>query len=209
MISVGRKNQIILLTIPSEVFLGVVNDVVCSNRARLIQIPRTTHSCNFGAEQFGDLHRKCPHTTRGAINQNLLPWLNLACVAQTLQGSESSHGYSRGFRKRQISRFQRQSTFRSTCILGKTAMTNISEYLITWLKLLDVFANRFHLPGYVSAESGVLGLEQPPTHQANQEYVGCQEVPVILIYGRRVNFDQDFIILGRRFFYILELNNIR
>jgi hypothetical protein len=74
-------------------------------------------------------------------------------------------------------------------------MTDFSEHLIIWLKLLDVSANRFNPPRYVSAESRVFGIEQPPTHQVDQEYVSGQEMPVIGIYGRRMNFYQDFIVL--------------
>src|SRR3990172_7319049 len=95
MISVCSKNEVILLPILGEIFFGVVNDMVCPNRARLVQIPRAAHGCDFGAKQFGNLHRKRSHPTRRPIDQNLLPWLNLACVAKTLQGSESSHWYSR------------------------------------------------------------------------------------------------------------------
>src|SRR6266498_1622518 len=100
MVSVCSKNEVIRLPIPSEVFLGIVDHMIGPKRASLVQIPCATHGSDFSAEPFGDLHCKCPHTTRGAINQNLLPWLNVACVAQTLQGSESSHWYSRCFLKR-------------------------------------------------------------------------------------------------------------
>ena len=77
----------------------------------------------------------------------------------------------------------------SAVAAAQTAKTDIPEYLIPWLKLPDVPANRFHPPCYISAQSYVFGFEQPSTHEANQEYVSGQEMPVILIYGRRVNFD--------------------
>jgi hypothetical protein len=132
----------------------------------------------------------------------------LPFIAQTLKGGDSRHRYGRRFLERQIGRFQCHFVFRSTCVFGKTA-PNHPEYLITRLKLLNVFANRFNPTRYVSTESRVFGFEQPPAHQADQEDVGGQEMPVIRIYRRRMNLDQDFIILGRRFFYILELKNIR
>src|SRR3989304_4854094 len=100
MISVSSKNKVILLPILGEIFFGVVNDMVCPNRARLVQIPRAAHGCDFSPERFGYLHRKRSHPTRCPIDQNLLPRMNLSFIAQTLQGSESSHWYSRCFLKR-------------------------------------------------------------------------------------------------------------
>jgi hypothetical protein len=38
-------------------------------------------------------------------------------------------------------------------ILGKSAKIAYSEYLITWLKLLDVYPNRFNPPRYVISEN--------------------------------------------------------
>jgi len=59
------------------------------------QIPRTAHRGDFSPKRFGDLHGKSSHTTRGAINQNLLTVLNVPFVAQTLQGGHRRQRYSR------------------------------------------------------------------------------------------------------------------
>src|SRR3972149_9251286 len=100
MISVSSKNQVILLPILGEIFLGIVNHMIGPKRARLLQIPRAAHGSDFSAERFGYLHRKRSHPTRCPIDQNLLPRMNLSFIAQTLQGSEGSHWYSRCFLKR-------------------------------------------------------------------------------------------------------------
>src|SRR2546426_10135822 len=89
MISVNSKNQVIPLTISGEIFLSIINDMVCPNRAHYVQIPRAAYGGDFSPKRFGNLHRKRTHTTTRTINQNLLPWLNLSFIAQALQGGES------------------------------------------------------------------------------------------------------------------------
>ncbi len=141
-----------------------------------------------------------------------MPGLKLAAIAQTLQGGDRCHRHGCGLLEGQIGRFQSQYILRSTDILGKTAATtlgNIPKYLITRLELGYVFTNRFDPTGYVNADFWVFGFEQPLAHQANQEDVSGQEMPVIGIYGGCQDLYQDFIILGSRFFYIDDFKNIR
>src|SRR6266536_2782021 len=101
--------------------------------------------------------------------------------------------------------------FTRTYILGKTAPTTpgyVPEYLVTWLKLRHVFANRFNPPRDVSAEYGGFWFEKP-RHEADQERVSSQEMEVSRIDGCRMHFYQDFIVCGRGFFYVFELKHIR
>ena len=86
-----------MLPIFGEIFLSVINDMVCPDRAYHVQIPRAAHASHFSPERFGNLHRKRTHTTRRTINQNLLPGLNLSFVAKTLQGDDCRHRYGRCF----------------------------------------------------------------------------------------------------------------
>jgi hypothetical protein len=58
----------------------------CPQRVHHFQVPRASHRGDFRPKRFGDLHGECSHTTGGAINQNLLPWLNVSIVPQSLQG---------------------------------------------------------------------------------------------------------------------------
>ena len=81
MISVHSQDQVILLPVLGEIFFLVINDMVCPKRAHHLQIPRAAHRRDFRPERFGNLHGKRSHTTRGAIDQNLLPWLNVSFVA--------------------------------------------------------------------------------------------------------------------------------
>src|SRR5579859_223512 len=151
MISVSSKNQVITLPILGEIFLSVINDLVCPNRAHHVHIPRAAHASHFSPERFGNLHRKRTNATRRTMNQDLLPWLNLSFIAKTLQSGDCRYRYGRCFLERYIGRFQHQCIFTSTYVLGKTA-PNGPEYLITWLKLLDVSANCFNPPRNVRSE---------------------------------------------------------
>src|SRR5436305_6254857 len=167
MISVRSKNQVITLPILGEIFLRVINDLICPNRARHVHIPRAAHTSHFSPERVGNLHRKRTHTTRRTMNQDLLPWLNLSFIAKSLQGSDCRHRYGRCFLEREIGRFQHKCIFTSTDILGKTA-PNVPEYLIIWLKLRDVSANCFDPPRNVRSEYGIFWFEKPIAHEAPQ-----------------------------------------
>src|SRR3990170_2885172 len=160
MMPISNKNQVIPLPILGEIFLSVINDLISTNRARLVQISRAAHGRHFSPKRFGNLHRERTNTTRRTINQDLLPLLNLSFVAKTLQGGDCRHRYGRGFLERHIGRFQRQIFFTSTYILGKTARYG-PEYLIIWLKLLYVSANRFNPPRHVSSEDLFFWFQKP------------------------------------------------
>jgi hypothetical protein len=69
-----------------KIFFGVVNDVVCADRARHLQIPRAAHGSHFRSKRLGNLYRKRPHPARRPVDQNLLPGLNMPMIAQALQG---------------------------------------------------------------------------------------------------------------------------
>src|SRR5579864_3723450 len=211
MISVHRKNEVIPLPIFGEICLGVINDLVCANRAHHIHIPRAAHASDFSPERFGNLHRKRPHTTRRTMNQHLLSWLNLSFSAKALQGGDCRQRDGSCFLECHIGWFQYQCIFMSTHILGKSAPTRLGqvpEYLITWLKLLDVSANRFHPPRHGSSEYGVYWFEKPKAHKAHQKRFPSQQMPFSCIDGSRMNFYQDFIVLRDRLFYFFQFKNI-
>ena len=99
MVSICSQNQVVLLSILGEIFFCIVNHMISANRTRLVHIPGAANGCDLSAECFGNLHRIRPYTTRCALNQNFLPWLNLSLIAHALQGSDSRHGYRRSLLK--------------------------------------------------------------------------------------------------------------
>jgi len=56
MIAVHRKNQVIPLPISGEIFVRVINDMVCTYRAHYVQIPRAADSGDVSPKRFGKLH---------------------------------------------------------------------------------------------------------------------------------------------------------
>src|SRR5580704_16391909 len=107
MIAVRSKNQIVALSTSREIFSCVINDVVCANRLRGVHIPGAAHGRDFRPERFGNLDRERTHTTRRAINQNLLVLLDSALITESLEGSKSRHGYGCCALKRCVGWLQR------------------------------------------------------------------------------------------------------
>ena len=121
------------------------------------------------------------------------------------------HRDGRSFLERRPGGFQRYCHFRNRNILGKSAKATrgyVPEYLITGLKLRDVAAHRFDPPREGRAEDLVFWFEKP-IREAHQEWLSAQKMPVTRSGGCRKNFYQDFMVRGRRFFYLFELKNIR
>src|SRR5436309_16015342 len=127
MISVHRKNEVIALPIFGEIFLGVINDLVCANRAHHVYIPRAAHGSDASPERFGKLHRKRSHTTTRTINQHLLSELYLSFRAKALQGGDCREMDGRCFLEGLIGWFQRHRIFTRTYILGKSAPTRLGQ----------------------------------------------------------------------------------
>src|ERR1700733_2897458 len=147
MIRVRRKNQIVTRTVLREVLSTVVDDMGCAKRPRSDHIPRAAYGCYFGPEPFCNLDSKCTHSTRRAIDQNLLTWPDPSLVAKTLKSSDCRHRHSCCVFKRKVGGFQRQTIFGRTRIVGKGSETNSSsEYLVPSPKLLHVAAHRLNTP---------------------------------------------------------------
>src|SRR5258707_4384577 len=149
------KYQIILVSIFSEVFLVVINDMVCAKRAHKVQLAGVIPPSHFSLVEFGKLHCNRTGTATSAINQNSLPRLNLSFVANPLQGDNCRLRDGRYFLECHTGWFQCQGIFRSADILGKTTHRpqDVSEDFIPWLKLSDVSASHFNSPAYVRVMS--------------------------------------------------------
>src|SRR5208337_4232439 len=119
MMCVRSQDQIVTLPAFREILSSVINDMVCAHRSRRVHLPRAAHRSDFSPERFGNLDRKRAHTTRRAINQNLLASLDPSLITKTLKRSDCRHWYGCCFLERTVGWLQRQLIFRSTHILGK------------------------------------------------------------------------------------------
>src|SRR5262249_23719554 len=136
--------------------------------------------------------------------------LNLYSALKTLQGGNSSRPCG-GFLERYIGGFQHQCGFTRTHIFGKSTPTTraqVPEYLITGLKLRDVFAYYLYSPRNISSKKDIFGFEQSRC-QAEQPGCASEVMPVTGIHGCGMNLDEYFIVLRGRFFDLFELNDIR
>ena len=52
MMAVHRQYQIVPLPEPREIYLGVINDMVCAYRSRYVHIPRTAYGSNFSPKSL-------------------------------------------------------------------------------------------------------------------------------------------------------------
>jgi hypothetical protein len=184
--------------------------MVCANRSRRVHISRAAHGRDFSPERFGNLDRKRTHTTRRAINQNLLASLDPSLVTKTLKGRDCRHWYGRCALKRYVGWLQRQFIFNRTGILGKGPKAH-AEHLVARFELRYVPSNPFNLAGHISSGSAGscdLWFAQPEQY-ANDVRPASHQAPVKCIDGSRANSYQDLIILGGRFCYLRELKNIR
>ena len=132
-------------------------------------------------------------------------------MAKTREGYESGGRYGRGLFKRDVGRLQGQLVFGNSYILGigsavvPLPLTRcLAEYLIAWLKLRHVLANRLNVPCRIRSRNTVLWFEQPSPHQAQGVGPASHDMPDIWMDGSRVNSYQHFIVLDPRLVDISE-----
>ena len=175
----------------------------------VVQIPRAAHGGDFGPERLGNLHRKRTHTTRRTIDQNLLPGLDLSLVAKTLQGGDCRHRDGCRFLEGHDWPVSTPIHFHEHMHTRQNHPGARPEYLITWLKLLHIFANRFNPPRDIRAEYSRFGLRSPVPSRRARKCPLSRGARSAGIYGCRMNFYQYLNIRGSRLFYLFELKNIQ
>src|ERR1700733_3658878 len=118
------EKQVVTLPAPGEILLGVINDLIRANGSDQVHISGAAYAGYVRAEPLGELHSERTHTSRGAVDQDLLPRPNLSLVAKTLQCSECRHTCGSRLLERQVIRFGGQCRFGRTHILreGPTAL---------------------------------------------------------------------------------------
>src|SRR5690349_19875343 len=62
-----------MLPVVGEIVLGVINDMVGTQRAGRVHIPRAAHGRDFRPERFGQLHRKGPHPPEAPLISTCCP----------------------------------------------------------------------------------------------------------------------------------------
>ncbi len=136
-------DHIVALAALGEILLGVIDHLICADGSDHFHIPGTADAGHLCAHRLGDLHRKGPHASRCAVDQDPLPRLDLSMVTEGLQCRERRNGYGSGLLERHVRGLLDQSSLGSSHILGEGPGPP-AEYIVPWLELRYVFAHRFH-----------------------------------------------------------------
>src|SRR5580704_2611975 len=144
------ENQIITLPAFGEILLGIVNDPIRADGSDHVHILRTAYTDHMCAEPLSYLHSERTHASRCAVNQHLLPGLNLSLIAKPLQCRKCRDTYRSRLLKRHIIWFDCQCRLGSAHIFGKSPTAG-AEYLVAQFELRYVSANRFDVAGHINA----------------------------------------------------------
>ena len=69
---ISRQDQIVSLTVRREIVFGVVEHVICTDRAHHGHVLRATDGGHLGSEGFGNLDRERSNAAGCAVNQDPL-----------------------------------------------------------------------------------------------------------------------------------------
>src|SRR3984893_8763358 len=111
------EDHVVTLVALGEILFAVIDDVIGADRSDKIDIPCAANSRDLCAKRFGDLHSESSYTSGRAVDQNLLPGLNLS-LAQALQRSKSGQRNRGGLLKRDARPLHDQRPFESYSIFG-------------------------------------------------------------------------------------------
>ena len=189
-----------------EVLLRVVDDAVCAERSGLLHVPRAADGGHVRAERLCDLHRVGADASGRAVDQNLLPGLDLALVAQRLEGGEPRHRNGCRFLERDVGRLGRKLLLGGARVFGPGAGSG-AEHLVTRLKRLDVLADGFDPPSQIAPHVRVVGSPQPCPHSC--EVGPGHAVPLDGIDRSRLNPDEHLVVFQDRLVDVPELERVR
>ena len=126
------EDQVVAASGPGEVLPRVVDDAAGAERAHELQLLCVVNPGDLGPGQLGQLHGVHARATAAAVDQDLLPGLNLSLVPDALPGDGSRLRQGRGLLVSQASRHRRQRGLRHADVLREpTHMTeDVAEHVI-------------------------------------------------------------------------------
>jgi hypothetical protein len=187
------QDQVIALPGAGEVLLGVVDDLVGTDRADHVQALGAAHPGHLGAEGLGQLDREAADPTRRPDDHHRLAWLDPAGVPQGLEGREPRDGQGGGLLEAEVGRLRCQLALGDRGVLGKGSVAP-AEDRITRLQLGHVAADGLNAPGHVEAWNRVLWIGQS-VPQAGDIWQALDRQPVPFPAGSRVHPDQHPIFV--------------
>jgi len=179
-----------------DVLAGVVDDVVGPERADQLQLPGAGHAGDPRAERLGELDRVRPHPAGRPEDQHPLTRLDLANVAERLEGGEPGDGHDRRLLEGQVGRLEGQVARRHAHVLGVGAV-GPAQHLVTRLEPGHVAADRLDGPGDVHAPDPDLGPAHAEADEADQVRQAGHEVPDAPVQAGGTHPHQHLVVLWR------------
>ena len=164
-----------LLGAVGEVLPGVVDDVVSPQRADEVELRRAAHAGDLGTERLGDLHGVAAHAARRAGDEDPLPGLHAAGVADGLQGGEPGDRNHGGLLEGEVRRLAGELRLLGDGVLGERAGAD-PVHLVAGGEPRDSGAYGHDRAGEVEARHPALGGAQPG-HEACHAGQAGHEVP--------------------------------
>jgi len=205
------ENKVVPPPAPGEILLGVVDDLIGSDRADQVRVPRTADPGDGRAERPGDLHGERANAARCPVDQDLLAGLDPASVAQAHQGGDGRHRHGGRLLEGQRSWLAGQQVLGDGDVLAETAARYQREHLVAGTELSHVPADRLHLPGHVATQDAELRAAQPQRagYQPRDVGLASHDVPVVGIDRGGTYPDQDLVVPGHRLVDVREVQVVR
>ena len=163
-------------------------------------LPGAGHAGHLGPVGLGDLDREGADAAGGAVDQHLLPGLDLSVVAKALECGHRRHRNRGRFLERQVRRLQRHNVHRHRHVFGEAAVAVVQEVgvdLVAGLEPGDAAADRLDLPGDVDAEDPMFRPQQAQGG-AREDGLAAHGMPVRRIDGCCQHLHQDLVGVRRR-----------
>ena len=118
------QDQVVPLPAVGDLFGGVVDHTVGTDRADQIHLRGAAHPGHLGAQSLGDLHGEQAHPARGTDDQDPLPRRDLAGVPQRLQSGTARRGDGGRLLERQARRLDGQRLDPGGGVVGERAVAH-------------------------------------------------------------------------------------
>jgi hypothetical protein len=211
------EDDVVHLAVLGEVFLGVVDDPVGSQRSHKLEVLRAAHRRDVGIEVPGQLHPCSADGARCAVDEDPLPFPEIG-QSQAPECIECSVANRRRLLEVHAGRFVRQQ---GTLLHAEELRVcpepepTCAEDMVTDRELIDGCANGFDLSCQLGAEDPLLrsadaGDEAADEHDEQAApSVGFTSRAVRPGDRRGVDLDEDLVLFGDRPFDFCDAQHVR
>ena len=205
------EHDVIRLAAFGEVLLCVVDDPVGTERPDELDVLRVADRGDVGAEVLPELDRGGTHRTRRTVDDDLLP-LSHVHVLQARQRRERPVGDCCRLLEAHTGRFVRDSgglRYGDVLRVCTEPVPAGSEDVVTDRELAHGSADRNDLSREVAAGQSLLRSQESGTEETPEKWACPANVAVGPVDRRRMDLDEDFVVLGHGPLDVRESQNLR